>query len=83
MHVVPQLIPEGLLATLPLPVPPRATVSTGEPLKLAITEVFCVNVIVQAPVPLQSPDHPVKRELPMGDAVSVTWVPLVKLALHA
>jgi hypothetical protein len=76
------LIPDGLLATLPVPVPPRITVSTGEALKVAITEVFCVNVTLQTPLPLQAPDHPAKKELPIGDAVSITWVPLAKLALH-
>jgi hypothetical protein len=76
------LIPGGLLATLPLPVPPKVTASTGEALKVAITEVFFINVKLQTPVPLQAPDHPAKKELPIGDAVSITWVPLAKLALH-
>jgi len=75
-------MPEGLLATLPLPVPPKVTASTGEVLKLAITEIFCVNVTLQTPVPLQAPDHPAKKESPIGDAVSITWVPLAKLALQ-
>jgi hypothetical protein len=60
LHVDPQLIPEGLLVTLPWPLPLRVTVSTGEALKLAITEVLCVNVTLQTPVPLQVPDHPAK-----------------------
>jgi hypothetical protein len=68
----PQLMPEGLLATLPVPLPPRATVSTGEVLKLAITDVFCINVTLHTPVPLQAPDHPAKEEFAVGDAVSVT-----------
>jgi len=74
-------MPGGLLRTLPLPL--RATVSTGEALKLAVTEVFCVSVRVQTPVPLHAPDHPEKKEFVAGEAVSVTWVPLAKLAVQA
>jgi hypothetical protein len=65
-------MPAGLLATLPLPVPARVTPNTGKSLKLAMTEVFCVTVTLQTPVPLQSPDHPAKKEFAAGDAVSVT-----------
>ena len=72
LQVVPQLMPEGLLATLPLPEPLKVTTNTGEVLKLAITEVFCVNVTLQTPVPLQAPDHPAKKEFAVGDAVSDT-----------
>jgi hypothetical protein len=83
LHVCPQLIPDGLLLTLPLPVPLRVTASTGESLKVAVTEEFWLNVILQAPTPLQAPDHPAKKELAAGDAASVTSVPLAKLALHS
>jgi len=82
LQVCPQLMPDGLLVTLPVPLPPRATVRTAELLKLAMTEVFCVTVTLQTPVPLQPPDHPANEEFPAGDAVSVTWVPLAKLALQ-
>jgi hypothetical protein len=82
LQVCPQLMPEGLLTTLPWPVPFRATVSTGEALKLAMTEVFCIKVTLQAPAPLQAPDHPAKKEFTAGEAVSVTWVPLEKLAVQ-
>ena len=44
LQVCPQLMPDGLLVTLPWPVPLKLTVSTGEVLKLAMTEVFCVTV---------------------------------------
>jgi hypothetical protein len=83
LHVVPQLIPVGLLVTLPWPVPLKLTVKTGDALNLAITEVFCVSVILQAPVPLQAPDHPAKYEFAAGVAVSVTCAPLEKLAVQA
>lgn len=72
LQVCPQLIPDGLLATLPKPVPPNAMVSTGESLKLPVTEVFCVNVTLHASVPLQAPDHPAKKEFAAGEATSVT-----------
>jgi hypothetical protein len=44
LQVCPQLMPEGLLITLPWPEPLTVTVSTGKAVKFAITEVFCVNV---------------------------------------
>jgi len=83
LQVCPQLMPEGMLVTLPVPVPPRATVRTGEVLKLAMTDVFCIKVTLHAPVPLQAPDQPAKKEFAVGDAVSATWLPLEKLAVQA
>jgi hypothetical protein len=83
LHVCPQLMPDGLLLTLPLPVPVMVTASVGKSLKVAVTEIFFVNVTVQALTPLHTPDHPAKKELAAGDAVSVTFVPLAKLALHS
>lgn len=83
LHVCSQLLmPDGSLLTLPVPLPASATVRTGEVLKFAITEVFCVNVTLHAPVPLQAPDHPANEEFAAGDAVSATWLPLAKLALQ-
>jgi hypothetical protein len=72
LQVSPQLIPDGLLATLPEPGPPNAMVSTGESLKVPITEVFWVSVTLHASVPLQPPDHPAKKEFAAGEATSVT-----------
>ena len=52
-------------------------------MKVAVTFCAAVIVTVQVPVPLHPPPlQPVKVEPPEGVAVSVTLVPLVKLALH-
>lgn len=51
-------------------------------LNVAVTEVFAVSVTLHAPVPLHPPDHPVNVDPALGVAVSVTAVPLAKLALH-
>ena len=83
LQVEPQLMPTGVLTTFPVPLPLTAKVNTGEALKLAITVVLCVSVTTQEPVPLQAPDQPAKKEFAAGDAVSVTWVPLEKLAVQA
>ncbi|MGA8489817.1 MAG: hypothetical protein WB711_05305 [Terriglobales bacterium] len=50
---------------------------------IAVTDAFLVNVISHAATPLQLPDHPAKKELAAGEAVSLTCVPLAKLALHS
>src|SRR5207249_698877 len=81
-QVAPQLIPTGALVTVPLPVPALLTVSAklGR-LKVAVTVVAAETVTVQAPVPEQPPPlQPLKVEPAAGAAVSVTAVPLVKLA---
>ena len=70
LQIWPQLMPDGALVTVPLPL--TVTVSVGEELKLAITEVFCVSVTLQAPVPLQAPDQPAKKEFTAGEAVRLT-----------
>ena len=50
--------------------------------KVAITNALPINVTLQLPMPMQAPDHPANVELLFGAAVSVSMVPLVKLALH-
>src|SRR5437899_921839 len=81
-QVAPQLIPAGELVTVPLPVPALLTVSArlGR-LKVAVTVVAAETVTVQAPVPEHPPPlQPVKVEPAAALAVSVTAVPLGKLA---
>jgi hypothetical protein len=85
LHVVPQLIPAGLLVTVPLPVPASVTLKTGcaaAPLNVAVTEVLADNVITHDPVPLQAPDHPANVDPAAGVAVRVTCVPDEKLAVQ-
>ena len=51
-------------------------------MNVAVTEALPVKVTLQVPVPVHAPDHPANVELLFGAAVSVTMVPLLKLALH-
>src|SRR5207245_4124328 len=83
-QVTPQLIPTGALVTVPLPVPALLTVSAklGR-LKVAVTVVAAETVTTHDPVPEQPPPlQPLKVEPAAGVAVSVTAVPLAKLAAH-
>ena len=89
LHIAPQLIPEGLLVIVPAPVPELWTVSWKEvggggalAVNVAVTAALPVKVTLQLPVPVQAPDQPANVEVAFGAAVSVTIVPLVKLALH-
>src|SRR5437667_6387822 len=81
-QVAPQVIPAGELVTVPLPVPALLTMSAklGRA-KVAVTVVAAKTVTVQAPVPEQPPPlQPLKVEPAAAVAVSVTAVPLGKLA---
>jgi hypothetical protein len=85
-HAVGQLIPAGLLVTVPVPVPASDTVSANVfvlAVKFAVTAPFAVIVKVQVLVPSHSgPPHPAKVELAFGVAVKVIVVPLAKFAEH-
>jgi hypothetical protein len=76
LHVGAQLIPEGVLAIVPMPVPTTLTVSTGAfwvALKLAITCWLALSVNVQVGLlPLQPPVHPAKSDFAAAVSVSVT-----------
>ena len=76
LQVLPQLMPAGVLATVPVPVPAGLTVSVNVwSVKLAVTLWGVVMVTVQGPVPVQSPLQPIKVEPVDAVAVSVTAVP--------
>src|SRR5207247_1428873 len=81
-QAAPQLVPAGAWVTCPLPAPPRVTVRvrvcSG---KVAVTVVAAESVTTHVPVPEQPPPvQPVKVEPAAGAAVSVTTVPVAKLA---
>lgn len=85
VQVPGQLIPEGLLVTVPEPEPDVATVrATGAAAwsKVAVTEVSEPSVTTQLSVPLHAPDQPVKVEVESGVAVSVSCIPPEKVALQ-
>ncbi len=84
LHVVPQLMPPGLLVTVPVPVPFLLTVKVVPPdVKVAVTVWLPFIVTTQGPVPLQAPPQPRKVAPPAGVAVSVTVLPLAKLAAQS
>ena len=85
-QVGPQLIPAGLLVTVPVPEPVSETVNRGAAAAAnpaAAAEVALFRTIVQvADVPEHAPDQP-ENEFPLlGVAVRVTDVPPLKVALQ-
>jgi len=83
LHPSGQLIPPGLLETLPVPVPASVTVSWNWfLLNVAVTLSAALIVTVHVPVPLHAPLHPANVDPLPAVAVSVTTVPLLKFALH-
>ena len=69
-------IPAGTLATVPVPVPARLTVSItafGIALKVAVTCRVALSATLQVELlPLQLPVHPAKEEFALGASVRVT-----------
>jgi hypothetical protein len=84
-QAVGQLIPVGVLVTVPPPVPASETVNAKLlAVKFAVTASFAVSVIVHGAMPSHpAPLHPVNVELEVAAAVRVTFVPLAKFAEHA
>jgi hypothetical protein len=79
------LIPDGLLVTVPTPLPAGTTDSMklGMTLKVAVTLRAVLIVTTQVPVPLHPPpDQPVKPDPELAEAVRVTAVPKANDALH-
>src|SRR5258705_52832 len=70
-HVAPQLMPAGLLVTVPEPAPAGETVRAKVGAKVAVTLVAAVSVTGQEAVPVQPPPlQPVKAEARPGPAGS-------------
>lgn len=85
VEVAEQLIPAGVLVTVPLPAPDKATVNAMvpmPPLKVAVTFSAALSVRLQVLMPEQPPLHPPKEKLLLGVAVSVSCAPGAKVALH-
>jgi len=60
-HVVGQLIPTGLLVTVPVPVPDTVTVNPVPAVKVGVTDTAAFMVTVHVPVPVQPPLQPLKK----------------------
>jgi hypothetical protein len=75
-QVAPQLIPAGLLVTVPVPVPAFVTARLKVcTLKVAAT-LFAASIVTrQVPVPEQAPLQPAKMAPAEGAAVNVTEAP--------
>jgi len=86
LQVLGQLMPAGLLVTVPVPEPVVVTASwtggTVEVSNSAVTEVAALRVTTQVSVPLQAPLQPAKVDPDAAAAVSVTCVPLAKFEVH-
>ena len=84
LQVFPQLIPAGLLVTVPAPPPALVTVRVeGTALNVAVTDLLALIATTHAPVPLHPlPLHPPKVDPDAGAAVNVTVVPDAKGKLH-
>jgi phage tail protein X len=79
-HVVGQLMPVGLLVTLPDP--ETVTVSVWVGSNVAVTALAAITATLQARVPEQAPLHPPNVEFGPGEAVRVTSVPRVNIPEH-
>src|SRR5262245_45020463 len=80
LQVFPQLMPAGLLVTVPAPPPAFVTVRVeGTALKVAVTDLFALITTTHVAVPLHPlPLHPPKVDPVAAVAVKVTVVPDAK-----
>jgi hypothetical protein len=76
VQVLPQLIPAGLLVTVPVPVPARVTVSVYVVIKLKTAVQLISEFIATLPLLQAVPDQPVNVEPLAGIGVRLTSVPL-------
>jgi hypothetical protein len=85
-HSVPQLMPLGLLLTLPEPLFTTLRVyfdGAGAGAKVAVAVAFAVSVKLQAAVPVQAPLQPLNTMPASGVAVRLTGVPMSSVAEQA
>jgi hypothetical protein len=76
LHVPGQLIPEGLLVTVPDPTPASETVTVPSGVKVAVTELDAlIENVQELLLPLHAPLHDPKAYPLLGTAVSVTVDP--------
>jgi hypothetical protein len=83
VHVLPQLIPAGLLVTVPLPVPVRFTVSVYVVIKLNTAVQLISEFIVTLPLLQADSDQPAKVEPLAGAAARATAVPPVYTSVQS
>jgi hypothetical protein len=85
-HSVPQLMPLGLLLTLPEPLFTTLRVyfdGAGAGAKVAVAVAFAASVKLQAAVPVQAPLQPLNTMPASGVAVRLTGVPMSSVAVQA
>ena len=82
LQLWPQLIPAGLLVTVPVPGPTADTVTVPGAEKVAPTVVSAFSTTVHFPAPEQAPLHPENGSPAAGVAVRVTAEPAAKRALQ-
>ena len=82
-HAVPQLIPAGLLVTVPDPSPPFETVSVRSSSNVAVTFRAC-DIVTSHVVPVGAGQlvHPVNDEPALAWAANVTTVPCGKSSMQ-
>jgi hypothetical protein len=83
LHVLPQLMPAGVLATSPAPLPAGRTVRVRMERNVAVTALSAFIATMQVVELLEhAPDQPPNVEPLLGVAVRVTLAPLRKLPLQ-